>query len=81
MLDLQVLSFFGLSAPAKTPEAVLEKLSKAMREIGAREDIKQKVLDMGLAPMSMTRSEMTQFINAEIDYWRPVVKATGVTID
>ena len=52
-----------------------------MREIGAREDIKQKVLDMGLAPMSMTRPEMTQFINAEIDYWRPVVKATGVTID
>jgi tripartite-type tricarboxylate transporter receptor subunit TctC len=81
VLDFQVLSFFGLSAPAKTPEAVLEKLSKAMREIGAREDIKQKVLDMGLAPMSMTRPEMTQFINAEIDYWRPVVKATGVTID
>jgi hypothetical protein len=29
----------------------------------------------------MTRPEMTQFINTEIAYWRPVVKATGVTID
>ena len=81
VLDFQVRGFFGLSAPAKTPEAILEKLSQAMREISAREDIKQKVLDMGLAPISMTRPEMTQFINAEIDYWRPVVKATGVTID
>jgi tripartite-type tricarboxylate transporter receptor subunit TctC len=81
VLDFQVRGFFGLSAPAKTPDAILEKLSQAMREIGAREDIKQKVLDMGLAPISMTRPEMTQFINTEIAYWRPVVKATGVTID
>ena len=81
VFNFQVLSFFGLSAPAKTPDVVLDKLSRAMREIGAREDIKQKVLDMGLAPLSMTRQEMTNFITAEIDYWRPVVKATGVTID
>jgi len=81
LMDLQVLSFFGLSAPSKTPDIVLEKLSKMMLEIGAREDIKQKVLDMGLSPLSMSRTEMGNFITAEIDYWRPVVKATGVTID
>jgi len=79
--DFQVLSFFGLSAATKTPDTILEKLSRAMREIGSREDVKQKILDMGLAPMSMSRTEMTSFITKEIEYWRPVVKATGVTID
>lgn len=79
--NFQVLSFFGLGAPAKTPEPALEKLSKAMLEIGAREDIKKKVVEMGLYPMSMTRPEMTQFIAREVEYWRPVVKAAGITVD
>lgn len=79
--NFQVLSFFGIAAPAKTPEPVLEKLSKAILEIGSRDDIKRKVIDMGLNPMSMTRQEMTAFISREIEYWRPVVKATGITID
>ncbi|MGQ3003565.1 MAG: Bug family tripartite tricarboxylate transporter substrate binding protein [Hydrogenophaga sp.] len=79
--NFQVLSFFGLGAPAKTPEPALEKLSKAMLEIGARDDIKKKVMELGLYPMSMTRPEMTTFIAREIEYWRPVVKAAGITVD
>ena len=34
--DFEVLSFFGLSAPAKTPVPILEKLNRAMVEITSR---------------------------------------------
>ncbi len=79
--DFEVLSFFGLSAPAKTPEPILEKLNRAMVEISKREETKKRLADMGLVPMSATRDEMTAFIVNEIEKWRPIVKAAGAKID
>ena len=79
--NFQALSFFGLVAPAKTPTAVLDKLSAAMRDIGQRPDIQQRILATGLAPMTMSRQEMKTFIASEIDYWRKVLETTKVAID
>jgi tripartite-type tricarboxylate transporter receptor subunit TctC len=79
--DFAVLSFFGLSAPAKTPVSVLEKLNRAVVEITKRDETKKRMTEVGLVPMVMTRDEMTTFINNEIEYWRPIVKAAGVKID
>jgi tripartite-type tricarboxylate transporter receptor subunit TctC len=79
--DFEVLSFFGLSAPARTPEPILEKLNRAMVEISEREETKKRLADMGLVPMFATRDEMTVFIVNEIEKWRPIVKAAGVKID
>ena len=55
--NFEALSFFGLSAPANTPEAVLEKLNKAMVEIARRPDISKRIMATGLVPLSMTRDE------------------------
>ncbi len=79
--DFEVLSFFGLSAPAKTPEPILEKLNRAMVEISKREETKKRLADMGLVPIPQTREEMTTFIINEIEKWRPIVKAAGAKID
>lgn len=79
--DFEVLSYFGLSAPAKTPSAALDRLNKAMQELTRREDISKRILGMGLVPLAMSRDEMSSFISGQIEYWRPVVKSTGVTID
>ena len=78
--DFQVLSYFGLSGPAKTPVPALEKLNHAMVEITKRDEIKKRLTEVGLVPMVMTRDEMTAFIIHEIEYWRPVVKAAGVKL-
>lgn len=79
--DFEVLSFFGLSAPAKTPQPILDKLNRTLVEISAREEMKKRLADMGLVPMSATREEMTAFIIKRIEEWRPIVKAAGAKID
>ena len=79
--DFEVLSFFGLSAPARTPEPVLEKLNRVMVEVSKREETKKRLADMGLVPMTGTRDEMTKFIVNEVEKWRPIVEAAGAKID
>lgn len=79
--DFVVLSFFGLSAPAKTPEPILEKLNRAVVAITTREETKKRLAAVGLVPMIHTRDEMTAFIVNEVEKWRPVVKAAGLKID
>ncbi len=81
MPNFEVLGFFGLSAPAKTPEPILEKLNRAMADISKREETRKRVAEMGLVPMSGTRSEMTAFIINEIEKWRPIVKASGAKVE
>lgn len=81
LADFEALSFFGLSAPAKTPEPILDRLNRAMLEIARSDETKKRLNDMGLVPLPMSREEMNAFIVREIESWRPVVKATGAQID
>jgi 2-pyrone-4,6-dicarboxylate lactonase len=46
--DYQVKSWNGLSAPAGTPPAVVERLNKEINAIVAMPDVRQKLLDLGV---------------------------------
>ena len=63
--------------PAKTPEAIQEKLNRTLLEIGKREDMRKRLSDMGLAPLSGTRREANAYVAGEIDKWRPIVQSVG----
>jgi tripartite-type tricarboxylate transporter receptor subunit TctC len=79
--DFEALSFFGLAAPAGSPEPMLEKLNRLMVEMSKSEETRKRLAAMGLVPMTHTRAEMTAFIVNEIEKWRPIVKAAGAKID
>jgi tripartite-type tricarboxylate transporter receptor subunit TctC len=75
------VSWFGLSAPAGTPQAVVDKLSKAGAEILARPAVRQKLEASGFVVVGSTPQQAGDFVKAETDKWAKAVKTTGVTID
>ena len=75
--NFEILSYFGLGAPARTPDAIQERLSQAMLEVGKREEIRRKLTEMGLVPLSGTRGEANAYVAKEIEKWRPIVKIAG----
>ncbi len=79
--DFEVLSFFGLAAPAGSPDSMLEKLNRVMVEMSNSDETRKRLAAMGLVPMVNTRDEMRTFIVNEIEKWRPIVKAAGAKID
>lgn len=66
--------WLGLMAPAGTPQAALEKINAAVREIVKRPDIVKLWAQQGVVPMSMTTEAFGKFLLADIVKWSEVVK-------
>lgn len=74
----EVTNFFGMSAPAKTPQAILERLhAETVRALNAP-DVRDKLLGLGADPVGNSRQEYAQFIQNEIAKWAKVIKAAGI---
>ena len=70
--------WYGISAPAATPAAIVDKLNQQMNAALADPGVKAKLLAIGVVPKSMTPAEFRQFIAGEIDKWAKVVKFADV---
>jgi len=76
-----VSSWFGFMAPAKTPDAIVEKLNAAVTKALAKPEVQKRLLDLGAIPQPMTAAEFNTFVKKEVDTWGTVVKASGVQAD
>jgi len=73
-----VTSWFGLFAPAKTPQEVIARLNAEVVRIVALPETVKHLDNSGLAAVSSTPAEFSAFIRREIDKWTKVVKAAGI---
>lgn len=74
-----VSAWFGMSAPAGTPQPIVDKLNAELNAIMATPAIREKLASMGMEVITGTPADYGRFIAAEIDRWRPIVKASGAT--
>ena len=80
-LDIVSTGWFGVCGPAGVPEPILQRLNDAVNEIVGAPDIQARIIAGGAVPLLTTRAEMAAFMAAESARWRPVVAATGLTVD
>ena len=73
--------WFGLSGPAGVPTAAVERLSKEIFRVTALDDVKERFAGVGAFVSPLGPNEYTQFIRKDMDKWRPVVQASGATVD
>ena len=69
--------WYGLMAPAGTPDAILNKLSEAQRAIVNMPDVRVSLARVGMDSNPSSAAEMQQKIAAELDLWGKVVKVPG----
>jgi tripartite-type tricarboxylate transporter receptor subunit TctC len=73
--------WFGLMAPAGTPQAIVDKLNAEMRALVARPEVQAYWERQGTISMSMTPAEADAFLRAELDKWAKVVKAANIKLE
>lgn len=74
-------SWFGLSAPAGTPDAVVARLNQATVKALENPDLRQKLEGIGFVIVASDPKEFSAFASAEIDKWSKAAKASGATLD
>ncbi|MEO7727015.1 MAG: tripartite tricarboxylate transporter substrate binding protein [Burkholderiales bacterium] len=74
-------SWYGYVAPAKTPPAILRKLSDDFVQVSTTAAFADQLKNnVGAEPDTMPAEKFGQFIAAETEKWAKVIKATGITV-
>ena len=77
----EVSGWFGLLAPAGTPKVVLDTLQTAVAQAVRDPEVTRQLRSLGAEPVASRPEAFAQQIRADVDKWRGVVKATGVTLE
>jgi tripartite-type tricarboxylate transporter receptor subunit TctC len=73
--------WYGLFAPAKTPRAIVNQLSKEMARVLALPDIRERLAIRGSVPKPSTPEQFDRFVRAEVEKVTKAIKAGGITIE
>jgi tripartite-type tricarboxylate transporter receptor subunit TctC len=79
--DLVGTSWYGMFAPAKTPDAIVARLNKAIVDAVNSPDVREKLIGYGLKPTGTTPEALGAIQKADAKLWEPVIKASGFTAD
>jgi tripartite-type tricarboxylate transporter receptor subunit TctC len=71
----------GLLLPAGTPDAVVQKLHKAVADSLQEEEVKKRFADMGAQPVGNTPAEFADFLQKESDKWSAVIRKGNIKVD
>jgi tripartite-type tricarboxylate transporter receptor subunit TctC len=74
-------SWFGLLAPAGTPQPIVAKLNAEVNAWLATPEAKEKLLASGANPAGGSPEDFAKHIAAETAKWQKVVKESGAKID
>ena len=73
----EVVSWYGLLAPAGTPPEVIAALNQETRRIAATPEWRAKLERLGAEPASNTPEQFQELIARDVDKWAKVIKDSG----
>ena len=74
----EVVSWNGVAAPKGTPKDVIETMNKAMHEVLAMPDVKEKFQKVGVVAHASTPDEMMDRLTSDIAKWDAVIVKAGI---
>ena len=78
---LEVMSWFGLFAPAKTPPPVLLALRTALASALKDKEQSARPAKSGLEPLNLEGEAANRYIKAEHDKWTAFIRQARITAD
>jgi tripartite-type tricarboxylate transporter receptor subunit TctC len=77
----EVSSMFGIVGPAGTPDAVVAKVSSALKSIMAMPDVRETLLAQGVSATWTTMAEAEAAIRDESAKWKKLIKEAGIQVE
>ena len=74
-------TWFGLFAPARTPQAIIAKLNQATVKALSMKDVREQLFNQGVEADSSTPEELAKTLRDETATWAKIIKSAGVPIN
>jgi tripartite-type tricarboxylate transporter receptor subunit TctC len=74
----QASSWNGISAPAKTPKAIIDRLNAEINAALASPAVKQRLQNLGVEARASTADALKELLIAEIAKWRAVIERAKI---
>ena len=80
--DFKPVGWFGVLAPAKTPEAIVNRLNTEIRRIHNEPDMIAKTAALNVSPSEPnTPAQFHATIVRDLKMWQDIVKEAGITVE
>jgi tripartite-type tricarboxylate transporter receptor subunit TctC len=73
--------WFGLLAPAGTPDAIVQQLNRDINEALNSPDVRKRFAEQGAVPLPMTPAQFAAQVKGDLEKWEKVVRDSGARID
>ena len=75
----EVIAWYGLLCPANTPRPIIDLLYRNVAAILKEDEIRKRLEEIAAIPGGNTPEEFSKQIELEIEKWKGVVDANGIT--
>ena len=75
----EVVGWYGMAAPAKTPKSIIERLNTTVNRV--LPELRERYESLGMDVGGGTAEEFGAFLRSERDKWARVVKLSGAKVD
>ena len=79
--DFRATIWFGLFAPKKTPDAILDRLHAATQAALEEEKIKAMWIEQGARVEPESRADFARFVAADTERWSRIARAANVKLE
>jgi tripartite-type tricarboxylate transporter receptor subunit TctC len=76
--NFNVSSWNALAAPAKTPKAVVDRLSQELAKILAQPELVQRLAGFNVQAKASTPAQLAQLLDSDIKRWSEVIARAGL---
>ena len=77
----EVNNWYGLFAPAGTPKDIIARVGADTGKALAMDDVKKRLLGLGIIATSSTPEAFAAYIRAETDKWRKVIRDANIKVN
>ena len=81
LADLEVETWYGVFAPAGTPQAAIARVNAEMNALLKHNEIRELLARQGMAPAGGTPERFGDLVRKELARWLRVVAAAGIKAD
>jgi len=78
---MDVVTWYGLSAPRNLPTAIVNRLHREMVEISKANDYREQIAALGIEPQVTSPQDFGRYMQSEITRWSQAIKDAGLTLN